>query len=216
MLLYLVDADLWSSINPLRISYCLLRLCKIMVTASQRHAFLQGASPKEARHSLLCALQIYNKSSVLHRLMHQFETDSYATARLSRFVLSQCDNHPSTLNYLLAIAVESQKATRRLNLSNIIERALSISSISQRPLIWIVYLLLEIQRGAKLSGKRVMLRGVRSCPWTKRLWMSGLQGLTGVLGDREVGDFIEVMKNKGVKLRTDVYEVLLDRLELTS
>lgn len=148
--------------------------------------------------------------------MHKFESDCYATARLSRFVLAQCDRQPSILNYLLAIAVESLKATRRLNLSNIIERALSIRSINQGPLIWIVYLLLEVQGGMKISGKKVMLRGIRSCPWTKGLWMCGLQGLTDVLGDREVGEFLEVMKNKGVKLRTDVYEVLLDRLEATS
>ncbi|GMH37328.1 hypothetical protein BSKO_05201 [Bryopsis sp. KO-2023] len=190
-----------------------IRLCRIMVNAC-RNATPATVSPKDAREALIEGLTIYPRCSTLLKMLIAFERQAYASTRLSRFLSSQCTAHPSSLNHLLALGVELLRPMARLHSNTTIERALRKKEVSCSPLIWVVYLLLESSR-AGASGKRVMLRGIRSCPWAKGLWLGGLRNVgSSALGDTEVGEFLDVMKNKGVKIRTDVYEVLLERLDV--
>ena len=53
-------------------------------------------------------------------------------------------------------------------------------------------------------------RAVNACPWSKALWLDGLRALHGVLPPGEMGELLEVMTEKGLRLRTDIFEALLE------
>ncbi|RWW82822.1 hypothetical protein BHE74_00008694 [Ensete ventricosum] len=44
---------------------------------------------------------------------------------------------------------------------------------------------------------------------SKRLWLDGFQKLSSILSAKELSDLQEVMRDKELNLRTDVYEILL-------
>ena len=53
-----------------------------------------------------------------------------------------------------------------------------------------------------------------ACPWDKALWLQGVRELSdGVFSASERSDLIETMKTKGIHLRADMYEVMLEMLE---
>ena len=73
--------------------------------------------------------------------------------------------------------------------------------------------------------RRVFLRGVRQCPGSKPLWLEGL--LYAAAGDSSAGgavpqallaprqakELLEVMGEKGVRMRTDVMEAVMQALD---
>jgi len=44
---------------------------------------------------------------------------------------------------------------------------------------------------------------------SKRLWLDGFQKLSSILTANELSDLQEVMRDKELNLRTDIYEILL-------
>lgn len=44
---------------------------------------------------------------------------------------------------------------------------------------------------------------------SKRLWLDGFLKLNGILTAKELSDLQEVMRDKELNLRTDIYEILL-------
>jgi len=78
------------------------------------------------------------------------------------------------------------------------------------PLVWRVYQAYELAGGRPDAAKRVFFRAVNACPWSKALWLDGLRALHGVLPPGEMGELLEVMTEKGLRLRTDIFEALLE------
>lgn len=44
---------------------------------------------------------------------------------------------------------------------------------------------------------------------SKKLWLDGFTKLSSVLTTKELSDLLEVMRDKEINVRTDVYEILL-------
>lgn len=44
---------------------------------------------------------------------------------------------------------------------------------------------------------------------SKKLWLDGFQKLKSVLSAKEMSDLQEVMRDKELNVRTDIYEILL-------
>nr|CAN63561.1 hypothetical protein VITISV_008646 [Vitis vinifera] len=63
----------------------------------------------------------------------------------------------------------------------------------------------------KLLGKLVVQHDIRA--WfdgrSKKLWLDGFQKLKSVLSAKEMSDLQEVMRDKELNVRTDIYEILL-------
>lgn len=55
------------------------------------------------------------------------------------------------------------------------EEALSSPACAQDWRWWADYLAFEAGRGQADMARRVFLRGVSACPWSKPLWMNGLR-----------------------------------------
>eukprot|EP00798_Chlamydomonas_sp_ICE-L_P002425 gene2425-8745_t len=126
---------------------------------------------------------------------------------------------PTTI--LFAVLRRSRPAVQgMLRLQAMFERAATSRQLVSSSLVW-----------------RMYLRAIRECPSCKELWMEGLAALgtplitgganhmtgdprvdeeggpRGGLPPREVSELVEVAQAKGLKLRTDVMEVMLQVLQ---
>lgn len=63
---------------------------------------------------------------------------------------------------------------------------------------------------------KVNLIFIQSVTRSKKLWLDGFLRLRDVLSAKELSDLQEVMRDKELNLRTDIYEILLlqDEIQL--
>lgn len=62
-----------------------------------------------------------------------------------------------------------------------------------------------------LSCYQILMNG--SNDRSKTLWLDGFTRLTSILTAKELSEFQEIMRDKEIRLRTDVYEILLQDAE---
>ncbi|XP_064484062.1 nuclear exosome regulator NRDE2-like [Ornithodoros turicata] len=98
------------------------------------------------------------------------------------FTLPQCGNH-----------------VRR-----VFERALESVSHRRCPLLWRLYIEMEVRYGTRDSAKAIFYRALQSCPWAKVLYIDGVRNFPECL--QEVAD---MLLEKGLRLRAPIEEVQL-------
>jgi hypothetical protein len=84
------------------------------------------------------------------------------------------------------------------------------------PALWQLYLQLELGQGNEAAARRVFLRGLHACPGAKELWLAGLGKLAAGMAGRELSGLLDSMAERGVRSRTDVYEVLLESMDVAA
>lgn len=75
--------------------------------------------------------------------------------------------------------------------------------------LWQQYIRYELGLGRLDAARKLFLRAVHAVPGAKGLWLSGFGGVCAGLQPRECSGLLNVMQEREVVVRTDVYEVLL-------
>jgi hypothetical protein len=90
------------------------------------------------------------------------------------------------------------------------ERALAQDTQNNSVILWRCYIAYEIDIADNPSAaRRIYFRAINACPWSKKLWLDGFGKLGSVLTAKEMSDLQEVMRDKELNIRTDIYEILL-------
>jgi hypothetical protein len=61
-------------------------------------------------------------------------------------------------------------------------------------------------------GVQVFLRAIRECPWSKAVWLEGFALLGAAMG-KQGQELLDVLREKELRVRTDLYEVQLAALD---
>ncbi|KAK9115859.1 hypothetical protein Sjap_014806 [Stephania japonica] len=121
-----------------------------------------------------------------------------------------CRKKPSVISVLFALSFELGKFGSHHRIHALIERALANEQLQNSVLLWRCYMAYEIIVACNLpAAKRVFFRAIHACPWSKKLWLDGFLKLNSVLTAKELADLQDVMHDKELHLRTDIYEILL-------
>jgi len=64
--------------------------------------------------------------------------------------------------------------------------------------------------GQLSSAKTVFLRAINAVPWNKTLWLVGIDSLQKVLSVKERVAILDLMREKGISMRTDMFEIQLE------
>ncbi|GJM87001.1 hypothetical protein PR202_ga02911 [Eleusine coracana subsp. coracana] len=117
---------------------------------------------------------------------------------------------PSVIALLFALSFEWDKVGSDNRIHSLFERALADDKLQKSVLLWRCYLAYEAEIACNASAaRRVFFRAIHACPWSKRLWLDGFQKLSSILTLKELSDLQEVMREKELNIRTDIYEILL-------
>nr|XP_010917280.1 protein NRDE2 homolog isoform X1 [Elaeis guineensis] len=136
----------------------------------------------------------------------------YTVPNKVRIVFDECgQRNPSVILWLFAFSFELGKAGSQHRIHGLFERALANDKLQKSVLLWRCYLSYEADIAHNPSAaRRIFFRAIHACPWSKRLWLDGFQKLGSVLTAKELSDLQEVMRDKELHLRTDIYEILLE------
>lgn len=117
---------------------------------------------------------------------------------------------PSLVLCLVALSFELSKPDSQHRIHGLFEKALSNDRLQKSVLLWRFYLAYEADVAHNPSAaRRIFFRAIHACPWSKRLWLDGFEKLSSILTASELSDLQEVMRDKELNLRTDIYEILL-------
>lgn len=175
---------------------------------------MPDVKPSQARRIMLRGVVEYPYNPLL---LSTFAQTTASTYHLRRFFDDSSERNPSTMLWMFALSTELHRervCTSRPRVRSLFERALENAVTQQSVVLWRIYLAYEfdINHNAD-AARRVYFRAIHACPWSKTLWLDGFTKLTSILTAKELSEFQEIMRDKEIRLRTDVYEILLQDAE---
>lgn len=133
------------------------------------------------------------------------------TSKLRRLFDEYCQKKPSTILWLFALSFELGRVGSGPRIHGLFERALTDQETQQSVMLWRCYLAYELHVANNPdAARRIYFRAIHACPWSKLLWLDAFQKLNNILTAKELSDLQEVMRDKELRLRTDIYEILLE------
>lgn len=207
----------WEAAGPSAVqgSYCLeqlqIRRCRMLHQEAWRpHS---STSPSVARAALLEALDSYPSSRHLLQLLVQYEHRAHALSRLRRHLHAACQRSQSPQAWAAAVAAEQLRPGGALGVPQLFEKAVVPGQMASCPELWLSYMRFELKRGRGAAARRLLLRSLQECVWSKELWLFGLQYLGECMSPKELSNLQKLMQEKGLRVRVDIYETLLEALE---
>lgn len=185
-------------------------------------------APAQLRGLLLQALELYPSSEQLLAQLMQLEQSTHSLMRLRRH-LAAAAQRPGAPRHVweLYLASEVLRPGGWVTLQSQLEKAVASSATAAEAAaadgagaaaaayagLWRLYITYMQATGNAEAARRVFLRAVRECPWSKALWLAGLSAVCGHLGSKESSELLAIMADKEVLQRTDLVEVMLASLE---
>ncbi|KAL9155477.1 hypothetical protein ABFS82_09G005900 [Erythranthe guttata] len=160
--------------------------------------------------ALVKGLQIYPFSPHLHNALVEISFLYTSPNKLRWTFDDHCQKTQSVITWLYALSFEMSIGGSHHRIRGLFERALENDKLHNSVILWRCFI--EYERSVTCNAsaaKRVFFRAIHACPWSKKLWLDGFLKLDSVLTVKELSDLQEVMREKELNLRTDIYEILL-------
>lgn len=171
----------------------------------------QSLKPTHLRRTILRGLAHYPSNPQILGAYIRCSSHSRGTNDLRRFFDDVLLRNPSTVLWLFAISIELGRLGSGPRIHSLFEKALETMNTQQSVVLWRCYMAYELEvRGDKDAARRVYFRAIHACPWSKLLWLDGFKKMSTLLSAKELSDFQDIMREKELRLRTDVYEILLE------
>lgn len=169
------------------------------------------AKPSRVFESILQGLQIYPYNPKLFAALVEIGC-LYTVPNKIRLMFDElCQKKPSVIAWLFALSYEFGKPGSQHRIHALFERALSDDRLQDSVILWRCYIAYEVHVVCNsTSARRIFYRAINACPWSKKLWLDGFLKLNSILTAKELSDLQEVMRDKELNLRTDIYEILLE------
>ncbi|KAL3687491.1 hypothetical protein R1sor_013800 [Riccia sorocarpa] len=173
-----------------------------------------AAKPVRVRSIISRGLMDYPLNAKLTGAYIRSASQSGMSHKLRRFFDDASKRNPSTMLWLFALSCELWRPGAGPRIHSLFERALDCKETRQSVLIWRCYLAYELDVASNPdAARRVYFRAIHACPWSKSLWTDGFRKLGCVLSAKEQSEFVDIMREKELRIRTDVYEILLEDAE---
>ncbi|EOY21548.1 UPF0614 protein C14orf102, putative isoform 2 [Theobroma cacao] len=189
-------------------SYCLECLFNYYIRMLQRHHGQFTLS--KAWESVTHGLQIYPSSPELFNALVEISCLYTTPNKLRQMFDDYCHKKPSVIVWLFALIFEMSRRGSMHRIHGLFERALANDQLHNSVILWRWYISYEINIVRNPSAaRRTFFRAIHACPWSKKLWLDGFLKLNSILTAKELSDLQEVMREKELNMRTDIYEILL-------
>ncbi|XP_060964582.1 uncharacterized protein LOC133033621 isoform X2 [Cannabis sativa] len=184
-------------------------LFKFYVKMLQRH--LDQLSPSKCWESICEGLQVFPFNTELCSALVHIGNLYTTPNKLRRMFDEYNQKKQSVVIWIFALSFEISRGGSQHRVRGLFERALGNDTLRRSVLLWRSYIAYEVNITCDPSAaRRIFFRAIHACPWSKKLWMDGFAKLNLILSAKELSDLQEVMRDKELNLRTDIYEILLE------
>ncbi|XP_057247349.1 uncharacterized protein LOC104901371 isoform X6 [Beta vulgaris subsp. vulgaris] len=204
-----IISDALSMVLPekTRRSHQLEFLVNFQVRMLQNHH--KQATLSKVLQSVAAGLQAYPFNPKLFCCLVHLSALYIVPNKLRRIFDGLFQKKPSIILWLFALSYELTRGAPQHRIHGLFEKALADDRLRSSVVLWRCYISYEIYLSNFPAARRIFFRAIHSCPWSKLLWLDGFQKLHNIVTAKELLDLQEVMQDKELNLRTDVYEILL-------
>ncbi|KAI9313832.1 NRDE-2, necessary for RNA interference-domain-containing protein [Dichotomocladium elegans] len=178
-----------------------------------RHATTGGVGyrPAQLRIVLERALKLFPNNTVFIALFVWNETRTKIYNRVRNVFTSSLKSGANIILWLSAIRTELHRCyPYDANLvRSLFESAIESVSTRASVLIWRLYIDHEVRTKNLERAKALYYRAVRACPWSKELYLLGIQALSRSLTEKELHEIVSLMMEKEIRLRCPIDDALL-------
>ncbi|KAG2202419.1 hypothetical protein INT47_008890 [Mucor saturninus] len=89
------------------------------------------------------------------------------------------------------------------------ERAVSDTRTKSSIILWKCYIQFETQQGNTERAYNLFYRSIRECPWSKELYLIGIQAFEKTMKQSEKNELVSLMMEKEIRLRNPIEDDLL-------
>ncbi|KAI5059254.1 hypothetical protein GOP47_0025573 [Adiantum capillus-veneris] len=174
----------------------------------------QHMKPTVLRRAILQTLAQYPSNPHVLGAYIRCSSRTASTNDLRRFFDDALQRNATTVLWLFAISIELGRPGSGPRIHSLFEKAVESTKTHKSVVLWRCYMAYELEvRGDLDAARRVYFRAIHACPWSKLLWLDGFKKMSNVLSAKELSDFQDIMREKELRIRTDVYEILLEEEE---
>jgi hypothetical protein len=130
-----------------------------------------------------------------------------ATFRLEKTLTIMMEKKKAVTNLLALLVHQTEKKSYMVGHS--FEKYIDTDASGDSCVLWSAYLRYLLKASQAKKAKRNYFRAIRSCPWSKAMYLDGLLLLNEHLSSKEKVEMVDLMQDKSILLHTDLYEVLL-------
>ncbi|CAN6465668.1 unnamed protein product [Victoria cruziana] len=170
---------------------------------------LKQATLSRSWETILQGMHLYPYNPTIFAVFLKIGSLYTVPNKIRRILDDYCQKRPSVIIWLCTFLNELGKAGSQYRIHGLFEKALGSEALQKPVVLWRCYLEYELHMCNPAAAKRVFFRAIHACPWSKKLWLDGYQRLNAFLTAKELADLQEVMRDKELNLRTDIYEILL-------
>ncbi|KAI9025805.1 NRDE-2, necessary for RNA interference-domain-containing protein, partial [Phycomyces nitens] len=170
-----------------------------------------GHKPIILREAMERALQLFPNNTLFLGLFIWNEARTRIHNRVRNFFGLALDKDPNVILWVSAIHRELHNHfPYDINLvRSLFERAVESPSTRSSIVLWKLYIHHEISRDNHEKARTLFYRAVRECPWSKELYLMGLDILAKDGSEKELNEAVSLMMEKEIRLRKPIEDELL-------
>lgn len=191
------------------------------------HSTRSLSPPKLLRELVREALSVFPANALFLSLLIRSEGQGYLSANLRRYFDESVATstaiggaHVSPVIWVYSILSELPRSGVAYRIVGLFEKAV-LTSAGSMPALWRLYIHYHLSTGNVEAAKRTFYRAIHRCPWSKVLWMDGVESVfllgssplsTSVSSlmsieerasnESEVGSIIDLMVEKELRVRS--------------
>ncbi|KAL0074451.1 NRDE-2, necessary for RNA interference-domain-containing protein [Phycomyces blakesleeanus] len=170
-----------------------------------------GHKPIILREAMERALQLFPNNTLFLGLFIWNEARTRIHNRVRNFFGLALDKDPNVILWVSAIHRELHNHfPYDINLvRSLFDRAVESPSTRSSIVLWKLYIQHEISRDNHEKARTLFYRAVRECPWSKDLYLMGLDILAKDESEKELNEAVSLMMEKEIRIRKQIEDELL-------
>ncbi|KAI8968975.1 NRDE-2, necessary for RNA interference-domain-containing protein [Mycotypha africana] len=168
--------------------------------------------PSRLRQLMERALALFPNNTIFLSFYIWNESRTKIYNRVQQLLSNALHRDSNIVLYLSAIFSELHryKPYQVNSVRDLFERSVEDSKTRASVVLWKLYIQFEMLQNNKERAKTLFYRAVRECPWSKELYLQGIELFESTMDTRETNELVNVMMEKEIRIRIPIDEHLLE------
>ncbi|KAI7908306.1 NRDE-2, necessary for RNA interference-domain-containing protein [Cokeromyces recurvatus] len=169
--------------------------------------------PRVLRYAMERALSLFPNNTIFLAFYIWNESKTKIYNRVQHLLNDALNKNSNVILWLSAIYNElhKYKPYHVDSVRDYFERSIQDTRTRSSIILWKCYIQFEISQNNIEKALRLFYRSVRECPWSKELYLLGLQSFSKVMNEKELNELVSLMMEKEIRLRTPIEDDLLNQ-----
>ncbi|KAI8088685.1 NRDE-2, necessary for RNA interference-domain-containing protein [Halteromyces radiatus] len=174
-----------------------------------------GYRPGLLRQACSSGLELFPNNTILLGLFMWNESRTWIYNRVQDFFTRNLERDPNIILWLgyTFVHLHRQQPYDVNLIRTIFEEAVEHPRTRASILLWKLYIEHELRLGNMDKAKTLLYRSVRACPWSKDLFLYGLQHFNRTMTNQDLLDWTSLMMEKDIRTRWMIDQETLFELE---